>query len=115
MSSLAFEVMSGKRRNSKVLYVKDEKQFYIRKSEAKGRIYYTCYVKTCKSRVTLENGLCRKAPDFVEHDHSDQCELHAELKALNQIKEQCSDIANTLGAPSAVSGIRENFRKVCAR
>lgn len=115
MASVTYEIMSGKRRTSKLLYSKDENQFYIKKSEARGRKYYTCYEKNCKSRVVLENGQCRKATDFIEHNHEEQQEMYDELKALNEIKEQCLDVSSTLGAVNAVSGIRETFRNVCVR
>lgn len=115
MTTLAFEIMSGKRRNSKVLYIIDEKQFYLQKSEAKGRQYYTCYERNCKSRVILEKGQCRKATDFIEHNHRDQQQLYDELKALNEIKDKCLDVSSTLGAANVVNGIRTNFGNVCVR
>lgn len=115
MSNLEFEIISGKRINSKVLYVKEEKQCYIRKSESKGTIYYTCYKKSCKSRVILKNGQCSKVVNFTQHNHSDQHAFYEELKALSQVKKICLDGTTIIGAPSAVSGIRESFQSVCMR
>lgn len=112
---MEFEILSGKRRNSKLLYSFSEKQIYAKKSIYNNKVFFDCYNKKCKSRVYLLNGECLKAKNFKEHEHSDQKELYEELKALNKIKAKCLESGKSLGEVNALSGIRESFRSVCSR
>lgn len=78
---------------------------------------YECRQKTCKSRVNmLPDGICVKTKKYVEHNHEDEESAYKELKALNQIKRDCQDVAGALGGDrTAMSSIRASFRKTCER
>lgn len=111
---MEFKILSGKRRNSKLLYSVTEQQLYARKSIYKNKVFYNCYTKDCKSRVFVMDGVCLKYTDFVEHNHSDQKALYEEIVALNAIKNKCLDVGS-LGEVNALTSIRESFRSVCSR
>lgn len=115
MASVTFEIIGGKRRNSKLLYIFSQEQLYIKKSESKGKKYYVCYVQDCKSRVILANDECVHSAGFADHNHGSQKELYEELKVLNGIKKECLDSGNLLGGVNALSGIRESFETASKR
>lgn len=117
MTTLQYEIVCGKRRTSKLLYIPEEKQFYIKKSTSDNKTYYVCYVKNCKARVTLDLGrhVCTRSPLFVPHNHTTQKELYDELKVLNNIKKECLDEESVLGERNALSGIRKTFESSCDR
>lgn len=114
MECVDYEIISGKRRNSKLVYVISEQQLYIRKTKYKTKQFYVCYAKDCKSRVYIQNDQCYKSADG-EHNHADQKELYEEMKVMSNIKTQCMDPEALVGNVNALGGIREKFQDACSR
>lgn len=113
--TMEYEFISGKRRDSNLLYTIGEQQLYRKKSMYKNKEFYNCYIKKCKSRIFITDGVvCQKCPDFMEHNHGVQKALYEELKVLNNIKRKCAETRGT-GDVNALSGIRESFKAVCSR
>lgn len=112
-----FEIISGNRRSSELLYVIDQKIIFRKKSVYKDIIKYECRQKMCKSRVSvLADGSCVRAKKYVDHNHENEEAAYKELKALNKIKKDCLDAATILGSEmTAMSSIRASFRKTCER
>lgn len=53
---------------------------------------------------------------YVDHNHGDEETTYRELKALNLIKQDCQDMAETLGGTKTnISTIRKAFRRTCER
>lgn len=115
--TLSFEIFSGNRRNSELLYVIEQKMIFKKKSVYNNIIKYECRQKSCKSRINLlADGTCILAKKYVEHNHPDEEVAYKELKALNKIKLDCQDAAGALGGnTTAMSSIRSAFRKTCER
>lgn len=114
---LEFEIVPGQRKNSKLLYVLEEQQFYAINSKSKRSSTYLCYVKDCRSRVSVRNidNKCFLVLNFVEHNHPPQGEFYNELKIKNKIKEECSKTASLLNSPTSVGNVRAIFSSVCQR
>lgn len=112
-----FELICGSRRNSELLYITEQKMLYRKKSEYKGVTKYQCRQKSCKSRVNLlSDGSCVLSKGYVDHNHGDEETTYRELKALNLIKQDCQDMAETLGGTKTnISTIRKAFRRTCER
>lgn len=116
MQSESFEFVSGKRCNSKLIYLTNEKQLYKKKSYYKGKTFYTCYASNCKARAEiLEDGTCVKSQKIAHTNHLQQEEIYKELKAVEDIKKQCSNPSVLLSDTNAASGIRKVFKRVCER
>lgn len=112
-----FEIITGKRTNSQLLYLIDQKMLFQRKSVYKNVIKYECRNKTCKARINiLPDGNCVLAKNYVEHNHNDEEVAYKEMTALNQIKRDCRNLTGALGGDrTAMSSIRASFRKTCER
>lgn len=110
-----FEIICGKRRNSELIYIPEQKMIYAIKSVYKGVSKYECRQKSCKARINLlPDGKCVLAKKYVQHNHEHEEEAYRELKALNNIKKDCQDMAGALGATKTnLSTIRAAFRKTC--
>lgn len=63
-----YEIVSGKRRTSHLIYTIDDKFLYTKKDVYKTKITYRCYNKTCNAKIFLENNICNKTLNCV-HDH----------------------------------------------
>lgn len=60
-TELEYEIVAGKRRNSKLLYSLTESIFYKRNSKIGSNISYCCYVQGCSARALLKaDGTCIK-------------------------------------------------------
>lgn len=90
MESLVFELIKGTRENSDFLYCPNEQQLFKKKSSYKEKVYYTCVVNECASRVELLNGICNKAKGFKEHTHGTNEKMYNEICLKNKIKAECS-------------------------
>lgn len=112
-----FEIISGFRKNSKLLYLVDQKMIFVKKSVYNNVGKYVCRQSECKARITVDaEGKCELAKHYVEHNHDNEEEVYKELKAINEIKSDCQDIAGKLGGDTtAMSSIRSSFRKVCEK
>lgn len=78
---------SGKSCNSKLLYLPNDKQLYVKNNDTSIGISYTCHSNGCNIRVLINDGVCYKKIDAI-HDHADQEKDYLELKLLNEIKEK---------------------------
>lgn len=80
---MEYEFLCGKKINSKILYIKNEKQLYKLKSKNGNKNYYTCYYKSCNSRVEflVSSNVCIKPKNFKDHEHQNR----EELKSINKI------------------------------
>lgn len=87
--------MPGFRVTSTLLFVKAEKQFYIKNSTSKIGIGYTCYQNGCSRRVHIRGGVCFLA-DNGTHDHPDKSDMYIDLCALNEMKETLRSVKNRL-------------------
>lgn len=111
--TLNYEHVVGKRINSKLLYVTEEKQLYSKKTIKKEKYFYACYVKTCKARVFLESEVCYKVKDFIDHNHETQEDTYRELKIMNNMKTSCMEIHQDSTEPSVLGSIRKIFQSTC--
>lgn len=69
MESFDYEIISGKQKNSKLLYVTEQKQIHKKKCVYKKDVLYICYINNCGAKMKVKSdGLCVKAKNFV-----DQC------------------------------------------
>lgn len=88
--------MLGFRIGSKLLYTKDEKQFYRFNRKNKNGDAYLCAENGCKKRVHLIiDKLCIQQDKYAVHQHEMKEKTYKELTVLNEIKSKCDDI-NTL-------------------
>lgn len=111
------EFLKGKRSDSNLLYVKDEKQIYKKNFASKKKTTYLCYIKNCKSRVYLNNNngdlMCHKVSNFIEHNHDNQEMDYKQFKLLNEIKTECKSVS-ALKSGACVS-VREIYEKHCLK
>lgn len=105
-SEFTYEFVPGYRKNSKLLYVKEEKQLYYFNVKVKDSYSYTCYLKNCNRRVHIRDGKCFAVSKL--HNHSNQAGLYTDLRALNEMKRMAGNIDNRLK-------VREIFDTVKAR
>lgn len=110
-----YEIISGKRINSKLLYVISEKQLYKFKTLIRNKKYYVCLNEKCKAKVELVNDVCQKPKKIIEHNHGESENLANELKCVNKIKSECLNSSSVLSDMNALSTIKKSFYDVCAR
>lgn len=118
--NLRYELMSGKRINSKLLHTIDEHQLYVQKVKTKSTRQYDCYKKKdlgCEAKVFVNNSsaVCfRKINHGNEHNHSTLKKEINEIKMKTEIKTKCGDsatLAEHIGASGTgnVRGIFQHF------
>lgn len=117
MEELEYEFLCGKKINSKLLYLKTEKQLFKLKSKNSEKCYYVCYFKPCNSRVELllANSICVKPKKQKNHNHPTQEKKYEELKAIESIKKNCIENAATIGDVNATSCIRSAYKRATTR
>lgn len=91
---LSYEFIPGFRHNWKLLYVKDEQQFYKVNERTKSCDSYKCNLKDCNRRVQIRNEKCFAT--FGLHNHSTQEGLYTDLRALNEMKRMARSVDNRL-------------------
>lgn len=107
---ITFELMPGKRLNSKILRSIEEQQFYRKNTITKsGFSAYKCYEKECWARVLVDEvtGKGVKSQNNSFHSHGTKTALYTELKLQNEIKKQCL-------AGSTDCNVKDIFDKVVA-
>lgn len=82
---VSYEFMTGKRYDSKILYVKEEQQLYVWCASSKSVAYYVCYESKCGNRVYFLDEKCFIA-ESKPHEHPNQAQMYFNLRALNEIK-----------------------------
>lgn len=107
--SVTYEIIAGKRNNSKLLYIFFEKQLYIKKCTKLEKHFYVCYVKDCPSRIMLFGSECIKAKNYKAHNHDNQEALYKELKFLNNVKTKCTRLNEKPTENNCAGSIRNIF------
>lgn len=105
---------AGKKVDSKLLFLNNEKMIYKKKSVYKEVVKYECWRDGCKARINyMPDGKCVYAKKFVPHNHDHDEDEYKKLCALNDIKKESASISGTLGAErNAISSVRTAFRNV---
>lgn len=67
--STAFEIIEGKRRNSKLLHSINEKQLYVRNKTLVDSVAFTCQITNCNARVYVIGEMCYFSQPFLGHEH----------------------------------------------
>lgn len=90
-----YEIVPGKRFNSKLLWSFNEMQFYKFNTKLKTGISYLCY-HGCSARVIIRNdGKCYKTDGHKSHDHPTNYDLFKQLSAKNEMKKKCLEDATS--------------------
>lgn len=92
---IQYEIVPGKRRNSKLLWSLTERQFYKFNTTLRKGKSYVCY-HGCSCRVLLQNdGICIKSDLNKQHNHPTNEELHEQLSISNEMKLKCTQDATS--------------------
>lgn len=103
MDFLTFEVVEGKRKNSKLIWIPEEKFLYFKKDErADGRIVYLCYQNqinkdsSCPARrsIDLRGNVTTNATTHA--CHTDHQSLYNDMKSRSGIINRCIQAAAAL-------------------
>lgn len=99
--------VAGKRKNSCLLYLPEEKKLFYKTSSRRDNSEYYCYERIlserdksngncklkCSARVSIKNGICmRNSTQHISHDNHEK--IFNDLIPANKIKTMCA----TLGA-----------------
>lgn len=108
-----FEFVPGHRRNTELLYLKNEKCLYIPVNSDKYGKRYKCFTSTCSARVTIRpNGVCEKSKKLFSHiEHKTHGETKAKYAASNNIKQTCANIEALCSGSSQNVSVRDVFDK----
>lgn len=116
MESLVYKMITGKKSNSVLLYVIEEKQLFKVKSKTNKKTYYVCYEKKCSARLELSvNGFCSRPKKYTDHNHGNQESKYNEITCIDDIRKDCLTAASVLGDVNALSGIRCAFKRTCEK
>lgn len=80
-----YEIVTGLRANSQLLYLPSEKQLYRKNTITKRGVHYKCKTDGCRIRIYMNNGICYKLIG-VEHAHASSELSYIRLNALNEVK-----------------------------
>lgn len=90
-TEIKYEIVAGKRSNSKLLWSITEQQFYKFNTKSTTGRSYLCY-HGCTCRVLLRNdGLCFKTDAEKKHSHPTNEELYEQLSIANEMKIKCKE------------------------
>lgn len=91
---LTYEIATGERYNSKLLYTIEEKQlYYWNRAYASGDAW-VCAFKGCNNRVHIRpDKMCVQKERYYIHKHANQEKKFYECKVLNIIKNKCADLS----------------------
>lgn len=108
-----YEFVSGKKKNSRLLYECDEKQLFSINAKGKLGNIYRCYDRKCPARRTLcDNGVLIKLHTAKPHNHAtNQEQIYKNLRALSSLKSKCSTIESIAGG-SKIGTVRTIFNRV---
>lgn len=100
------------RKNTKIICIVEEKQFYTKNMVGKSGIIYRCANRKCKSRVTLKNnGECIKLLSAQAHNPEENCEQRCiDLVALEKMKRDAMNLHN-IASGSTITKSREIFKQ----
>lgn len=105
---LRYEFIQGLRIDSKLLYTKDEKQFYL--SIEKTKTVMLIYAPHPHIRI---DKLCIQQNKYNSHRHEKKDKNYEELKVLNEIKEECTDITTLINEKK--QSVRDIFYSVLSK
>lgn len=92
---IEYEIVPGKRQNSKLLWSSTERQFYKFNTKLSTGNSYLCY-HGCNCRVLLKNdGTCVKTDTRKNHNHPTNEELYEQLSIANEMKTKCKEDATS--------------------
>lgn len=100
-----YEFIRGFRPHSKLLYVKDEQQFYKRTKVRGG--YYECKLENCNRRVQIRDEKCFAVSGL--HNHSTQAGLYTDLRALNEMKRMALNVNNRLNSREIFNTVKKRW------
>lgn len=86
---LPFEFTPGARLGSILLYSISEKQLYRLNNVFATYKRYVCTVKTCRATLFLRGNVLSKAPQFKDHNHTDQESVVAKNKFQASCRAKC--------------------------
>lgn len=93
---IEYEIVPGKRQNSKLLWSSTELQFYKFNTKLSTGNSYLCYINGCNCRVLLKNdGTCFKTDSSKVHNHPTNEELYEQLSIANEMKTKCKEDASS--------------------
>lgn len=125
--SRKYELLSGKRTTSTLLYIPSEKNLYVKNSSMEGVQRYVCYQKVlrknpqlkdltpiCYARLSIKNGECyRNTTPHACHD--DHRYIYEDMVTANQIKNTCKQLHEILGESARAIDTRKIFNKELAK
>lgn len=107
-SVVEYEIITGHREDTKLLYLLNEKQLYKKNSITKLGTHYLCIVNNCSARVYVKDGVCFKSIFSKSgHNHGLNDVFYKKLSALNDMKAKITVDKNT--------PLREIFNEVMSR
>lgn len=110
---MPFSLITGEKLNTKLLFTKNEKQFYtFNDYSVNGRIY-RCQNRKYPARVLLiPSGQCVKLSKQKEHNHEYNCEMKVKkINALNAMKTKCKDL-RTVASGRRIAKVRDIYTQV---
>lgn len=95
INAYAYEIVAGRRKNSKLLYTTAEQYLYKLHNKSKTVVQYDCYEKTCDAKVyvSVANNLCFKRATNHTHNHNNAAQLLLEMNVSNKVKQGVSNAA----------------------
>lgn len=111
-SELEFEIITGLRVGTSLMYIKSEQQLYKVNSKLKESTIYLCVNRNCKARAKImkKTQKCVRHNKF-EHNHPNAEKKYDETKVLNIIKEKCSKLTDLLRGSQFLT-VRDVFNTV---
>lgn len=87
----AYDIVPGKRIDSKLLYIKDEKFLYAIVNKVKSGQRYRCIEQNCAAGVTVCDGQIKRSKN--NHiNHSDHEAKMKEYSAMHSLKGKCQSV-----------------------
>lgn len=86
---MEFTFFEGMRKNSKLLYLPEDRQVFKLSKIQKDKKYYKCFYDLCKATISISNGLAVYINS--NHPHGDQEELYKKRKLVSKIKQRARE------------------------
>lgn len=123
--NLPYEIITGHRRDSRLLWSPSEKILYFRRKVANGKEDWGCYqemlrktdasVIPCSSRVLVDPAKSLCTPKQICHSyHQNHERLYKDLVSRNNIVDSCVNLRNDLAGLSAEVPVADIFTREMA-
>lgn len=113
---ISFVFITGKRKNSKMLYSVGEQQLYYKKNVLKNYTVFVCCEKTCGAQLELlPIGKCRKSKKFNGHNHGGKSEEFQLLKMRERLVEDATNITNLASGSNSMKDLHDIYRDVLSK